>query len=300
MDRLRIATRKSPLALWQATHVRELILQRRPKMRVEIVSMSTTGDRTRDRSLVAQGGKGVFLKELENLLLIGEAELAVHSMKDVPLALPESLAVTTVGRRGDIRDAYVGGPPLDKLPRDACIGSASLRRTALVNALWNRTNVESVRGNVQTRLRKLDEGGYDALILAAAGLQRLELQNRITHFLDPTTFVPAVGQGALAVEYAVARDDLGLIIAEIRKHSVELGVMAERQVTRRLGADCAMPIGVYSEIRGTGARIITIVLSPNGEQSVRVEMEGKDALSLADRVSDRLLKLGADALMSSV
>lgn len=298
MDRLRIATRKSPLALWQASHVRNLIQQNHPNIAVELLAVTTTGDRTRDPSVLELGGKGLFLKELENLMLAGDAELAVHSMKDVPLTLPDGFEVTTAGSRGDVRDAFVGKETLEKLPSDARIGSSSLRRKALVAALWNRKNVEPIRGNVQTRLTKLDHGQFDALILAAAGLYRLGLQERIVHLLDPTTFVPAVGQGALGVEYLAERDDVKSVIYGIRDEAVEIGVTAERHVTRRLDADCAMPIGVYTEVTDSGARVVAAVLSPNGDQCMRVEMRGEDGLSVADKVAERLLKLGADSLMS--
>ena len=298
MDRLRIVTRKSPLALWQAAHVRDLILRKHSHLEIELVGVSTLGDRTRDPSLLLHGGKGVFLKELESLMLAGDAELAIHSMKDVPLTVPEGLEVSTVGQRGDVRDAYVGQKTLDVLPHDARIGSSSLRRKALIAALWNRTNVEPVRGNVQTRLTKLDHGQFDALILAVAGLQRLNLQTRITHFLDPTTFVPAVGQGALAVEYPVDRMDVKSIVSDVRDENVERGVSAERQITMRLDADCAMPIGVYSEMKSSESRIVATVLSPDGEQCLRVEMRGDNPMSVADSVADRLLKLGAKPLMT--
>ena len=298
MDRLRIATRKSPLALWQASHVRNLIQHKHPNVAVELLAVTTTGDRTRDPSILELGGKGLFLKELESLMLDGDAELAVHSMKDVPLTLPDGFEVTSAGSRGDVRDAFVGKETLEQLPSDARIGSSSLRRKALVAALWNRKNVEPIRGNVQTRLTKLDHGQFDALILAAAGLHRLGLQERIVHLLDPTTFVPAVGQGALGVEYLAERGDVKSVIDSIRDEAVEIGIKAERQVTRCLDADCAMPIGVFTEVRNSGARVVAAVLSPNGDQCMRVEMRGEDGSSVANKVAERLLKLGADTLMS--
>lgn len=298
MDRLRIATRKSPLALWQASHVRNLIQHKHPNVAVELLAVTTTGDRTRDPSILELGGKGLFLKELESLMLAGDAELAVHSMKDVPLTLPDGFEVTSAGSRGDVRDAFVGKETLEQLPSDARIGSSSLRRKALVAALWNRKNVEPIRGNVQTRLTKLDHGQFDALILAAAGLHRLGLQERIVHLLDPTTFVPAVGQGALGVEYLAERGDVKSVIDSIRDEAVEIGIKAERQVTRCLDADCAMPIGVFTEVRNSGARVVAAVLSPNGDQCMRVEMRGEDGSSVANKVAERLLKLGADTLMS--
>ena len=298
MDRLRIATRKSPLALWQASHVRNLIQHKHPNVAVELLAVTTTGDRTRDPSILELGGKGLFLKELESLMLVGDAELAVHSMKDVPLTLPDGFEVTSAGSRGDVRDAFIGKETLEQLPSDARIGSSSLRRKALVAALWNRKNVKPIRGNVQTRLTKLDHGQFDALILAAAGLHRLGLQERIVHLLDPTTFVPAVGQGALGVEYLAERGDVKSVIDSIRDEAVEIGIKAERQVTRCLDADCAMPIGVYTEVRNSGARVVAAVLSPNGDQCMRVEMRGEDGSSVANKVAERLLKLGADTLMS--
>jgi len=249
-----IATRESRLALWQAEHVRS-VLTERFGLRVELLGMTTRGDQILDRTLSKVGGKGLFVKELEAALEEGRAQLAVHSLKDVPMELPPGFVLAAVWEREDPRDAFVSPrhASLAELPQGACVGTSSLRRQAQLLALRPDLDIQPLRGNLDTRLRKLDEGGYDAIVLAAAGLLRLGLGARIRAYFDVREMIPAAGQGALGLE--VREDDAALraLLAQTSHHATEFAALAERAVSRTLGGSCSMPLAAHA--RWVGERL---------------------------------------------
>jgi hydroxymethylbilane synthase len=242
-----IATRESRLALWQAEHVRSL-LQERFGLRVELLGMTTRGDQILDRTLSKVGGKGLFVKELETALEEGRAQLAVHSLKDVPMELPEGFELATILEREDPRDAFVSNlhDDLAALPRGACVGTSSLRRVVQLLAERPDLRIEPVRGNLDTRLRKLDEGGYDAIVLAAAGLKRLGLGGRIRGLFDTARMIPAAGQGALGIEVRADADELRALLAQTMHRPTWLAAHAERAVSRALGGSCTVPLAAHA------------------------------------------------------
>jgi hydroxymethylbilane synthase len=248
--KLVIATRESRLALWQAGHVKALLEERGHE--VSLLGMTTRGDQILDRSLSKVGGKGLFVKELEVALDEGRADLAVHSLKDVPMDLPEGFALACVMEREDPRDAFVSDKygALDELPQGAVVGTSSLRRVVLLRALRPDLRIEPLRGNVDTRLRKLDEGQYDAIVLAAAGLKRLGLSNRIKAVFDAETMLPAAGQGALGIEVRAQRRDLIEALEPLAHHATWLAVAAEREVSRAMGGSCSMPLAAHAAYSG--------------------------------------------------
>jgi hydroxymethylbilane synthase len=243
-----IATRESRLALWQAEHVKAL-LEARLGWQVELLGMTTQGDQILDRSLSKVGGKGLFVKELEVALSEGRADLAVHSLKDVPMDLPEGFALACVLEREDPRDAFVSNQfaSLADLPQGAVVGTSSLRRLVLLKALRPDLKVEPLRGNLDTRLRKLDEGQYQAIVLAAAGLKRLGLEARIRNTFEPTDMLPAAGQGALGIEVRADRADLMEALATLAHLPTWLAVTAERTVSRAMGGSCSMPLAAFTQ-----------------------------------------------------
>ena len=245
-----IATRESRLALWQAEHVQALLRARGHT--VSLLGMTTLGDQILDRSLSKVGGKGLFVKELETALQDGRAQLAVHSLKDVPMELPEGFALACVMEREDPRDAFVSPnfASLAELPHGAVVGTSSLRRQVLLQALRPDLRIEPLRGNLDTRLRKLDEGQYDAIVLAAAGLKRLGLDARIRTIFDPTEMLPAAGQGALGIEVRTARYDLIEALAPLAHWPTWLTVTAERAVSRSMGGSCSMPLAAHARLEG--------------------------------------------------
>jgi hydroxymethylbilane synthase len=242
-----IATRESRLALWQAEHVKAL-LESRLGWQVELLGMTTLGDQILDRSLSKVGGKGLFVKELETALLDGRADLAVHSLKDVPMDLPAGFALACVMEREDPRDAFVSNhhASLVALPAGAVVGTSSLRRSVILKALRPDLRIEPLRGNLDTRLRKLDEGHYDAIVLAAAGLKRLGLESRIRASFEPNVMLPAAGQGALGIEVRADRQDLIDALALLAHQSTWLAVTAERTVSRAMGGSCSMPLAAFT------------------------------------------------------
>ncbi len=246
-DSLIIATRESRLALWQAEHVRAL-LERRFDLTVSLLGMTTRGDRILDRTLSKVGGKGLFVKELENALADGSAQLAVHSLKDVPMDLPTGFELAAVLEREDPRDAFVSNrfAALAELPRDATVGTSSLRRVVQLLALRPDLNVQPLRGNLDTRLRKLDEGGYDAIVLAAAGLMRLGLGERIRARFDPDQMLPCAAQGALGLEIRSADAALSERLSQLSHRPTWLAAQAERAVSRALGGSCSMPLAAHA------------------------------------------------------
>lgn len=290
---IKIATRASPLALWQAERAGALISETSGAT-VDLLPLTTAGDRSRlDAPLGESGGKGLFVGELEAALADGRADLAVHSMKDVPTAPPTGFTVTTIGARADARDALVaGGGTFDALPDGARVGSSSPRRRAQL--LFARPDLVPVpvRGNVGTRLAKLDAGDVDALILACAGLDRLGLGERISQRLPVDLCLPPPGQGALAVEYAADRADLaGLLATAIDTHT-ERAVAAERALTRALGADCTTPLGAFATVEGDAITLRATLLGPEGDHARSVADRGTDPLELGKRLADALVRLG--------
>ncbi|MFC5521432.1 hydroxymethylbilane synthase [Polaromonas jejuensis] len=256
MKKIVIATRESRLALWQAEHVKAL-LETRLGWQVELLGMTTQGDQILDRSLSKVGGKGLFVKELEVALSEGRADLAVHSLKDVPMDLPEGFALACVLEREDPRDAFVSNQfaSLAELPQGAVVGTSSLRRLVLLKALRPDLNIQSLRGNLDTRLRKLDEGQYAAIVLAAAGLKRLGLESRIRNTFAPEDMLPAAGQGALGIEVRADRADLMAALATLAHQPTWLAVTAERTVSRAMGGSCSMPLAAFTSgaaTQGTG------------------------------------------------
>ncbi len=248
MSHFTIATRESRLALWQAEHVKALLEQHGHQ--ITLLGMTTLGDQILDRTLSKVGGKGLFVKELEVALEQGRADLAVHSLKDVPMALPDGFALACVMERADPRDAFVSNhyANLASLPQGAVVGTSSLRRMALVRALRPDLKIEPLRGNLDTRLRKLDEGLYDAIVLAAAGLKRLGLVARIRDTFEPGVMLPAAGQGALGIEVRTDRQDVIDALAPLAHHTTWLAVAAERAVSRAMGGSCSMPLAAFATL----------------------------------------------------
>jgi hydroxymethylbilane synthase len=250
LSKLVIATRESRLALWQAEHVKALLEQRGHE--VTLLGMTTKGDQILDRSLSKVGGKGLFVKELEVALEEGHADLAVHSLKDVPMDLPEGFALACVMEREDPRDAFVSNryAAFADLPQGAVVGTSSLRRVVLLRSLRPDLKIEPLRGNLDTRLRKLDDGNYDAIVLAAAGLKRLGLGQRIRQVFEPEQMLPAAGQGALGIEVRADRADLLDILSPLAHQSTWLAVAAERAVSRAMGGSCSMPLAAFATFSG--------------------------------------------------
>jgi hydroxymethylbilane synthase len=303
-DRIVIASRASALALWQSRHVQARLRDLYPTCDVDILGMSTRGDRILDRSLAKIGGKGLFVKELENALTTNAAQIAVHSMKDVPMDLPEGFAIGAILEREDPRDAFVSNrfPSLDAMPDGARIGTSSLRREAQLRARFPSLEVLPLRGNVQTRLRKLDDGAFDAVILAAAGLKRLDLEARITAVLSPKESVPAPGQGALGIECLQARQDLLALMAPLADAAATRAVRAERAVSRALGGSCQLPLGAYAVLESGALRLRAFVATADGRRLVSAQSSGPaDAPeALGEAVASLLRAQGADAIIASL
>jgi hydroxymethylbilane synthase len=293
-----IATRESRLALWQAEHVRALLQERGHA--VSLLGLTTTGDQILDRSLSKVGGKGLFVKELELALEEGRADIAVHSLKDVPMDLPEGFALACVLEREDPRDALVSPrhASLDELPQGAVVGTSSLRRVVLLRALRPDLRIEPLRGNLDTRLRKLDEGNYDAIVLAAAGLKRLGLESRIRVAFDPDTMLPAAGQGALGIEVRAERADLIALLAPLASQGDWLSTAAERAVSRAMGGSCSMPLAAHARWQADGAlRIDAAWGDPaGGAPLVRVHaLAPAGDFAQADALGERAAALLRDA-----
>ncbi len=295
---IRIATRRSPLALRQANYVKQLIETADPLTRCELLPMTTTGDTSSEASLRREGNKGLFLKELETALIEGHADVAVHSMKDVPLRLHSDLVVQSIGLRGAAHDVFVSDMSLNELPPDAKIGTSSGRRRALLLHIFKRRTFLAVRGNVQTRLKMLAEGQVDGLVLAAAGLQRLGLERPRRFALPTDEFVPAPCQGILAAEWHQKRTDIKRRIDCLTDADVQTSTSVERSIAEAIGADCATAFGAYCERVGDRYRVIAAALSATGDQAIYAKSIGADATTVADTVGERLLKEGAVTLLS--
>ena len=301
MHTLRIATRKSPLALWQTEHVAELLRARHPDIRIELVPLSTRGDELLDRSLAAIGGKGLFLKELELAMLRGEADCAVHSLKDVPMSLEPGFAMPAILKRADAADAFVSNDYADiaSLPAGARVGTSSLRRRAQVRALRDDLVIDDLRGNVNSRLAKLDAGEYAAILLACAGLQRLGFDHRIRARLDAPAWLPAPAQGAIAIE---CRDDapaIHALLAELDDADIRSRVSAERAMNRALDGSCHVPVAAYATVEGDNMHLQGLVGSASTGQQVRAEARGprNQPDALGQSVAADLLAQGARHLM---
>jgi len=301
---LRIATRQSPLALWQAEHVAQLLRERHAGLRVELVRMTTQGDKILDSPLAKIGGKGLFVKELEQSLFDGRTDLAVHSMKDVPVELPEGLHLPVVLAREEPRDAFVSlhHRHFDDLPPRARLGTSSLRRQAQLQALRPDLEIVSLRGNVGTRLQRLTEGRYDAIILAAAGLIRLGLADRMTHMLDTEVCLPAIGQGAVGIECRAGDARVNDLIAALGCRDTQVCVSAERALNRRLEGGCQVPIAGHATLDGDRLRLRGLVGQPDGSEIVRGERTGAaaDAEQLGVALADELLDRGAAAILQNL
>jgi hydroxymethylbilane synthase len=302
--KLVIASRESALAMWQAQHIQNKLQALYPDTIVEILGMTTTGDQILDSPLSRIGGKGLFVKELEQALADGRADLAVHSMKDVPMHLPDGFTLAAIGEREDPRDALVSNQykSLEELPNGAIVGTSSLRRQSQLKAMFPHLVIESLRGNLQTRLRKLDEGQYAAIILAAAGLIRLGLEARISQFIPVTSNIPAVGQGALGIETNANRQDLLDILAPLNHAETAASVEAERGMSRALAGSCTVPLGAYAEVLGKTIKMTGFVASINGEKMVKQTVTGAidSPESLGKLLAQKLIDLGADKILAEL
>ena len=302
--KLVIASRESALAMWQALHIQARLQALYPNCDVQILGMTTTGDQILDSPLSLIGGKGLFVKELETALENGSADLAVHSMKDVPMNLPAGFAMAATGEREDARDAFVSNNfvTLEDLPHGSVVGTSSLRRQSQLQARLPHLKIESLRGNVQTRLRKLDEGQYAAIILAAAGLIRLGLGDRIRAFISPTDSIPAVGQGALGIEIKASRTDLFEILAPLNHIDTQLCVEAERGFSRALAGSCTVPLGAYALRDADHINMTGFVASVDGKQMLRESITGlaANADEIGRVLAARLLARGADKILAEL
>ncbi len=295
--KITIATRESRLALWQAEHIRHRITELYPDAAVELLGMTTTGDRILDKSLAAVGGKGLFVKELEIAMQEGRAHLAVHSLKDVPMELPVGFSLFVAGPREDPRDAWVSPHfgHLEDLPSDAIVGTSSLRRACQLRARYPHLRIEPLRGNLDTRLRKLDAGEYHGIVLAAAGLRRLGLGERIRALMSIEESLPAVGQGALGLEFPENHPHMAEWLAPLRDAGAEACVRAERALSRRLAGSCDVPLGAHAVLEASKLTLQAFVGSPEGDRILKAQGEGsqEDPEALGHAVSEQLLVQGA-------
>ena len=301
---LRIATRKSPLALWQAEHVKARLQQAHPGLEVELVTMSTQGDKILDTPLAKIGGKGLFVKELEQGMLEGRADIAAHSIKDVPMEFPEGLYLSTILEREEPCDAFVSNKydSLEQLPKGAIVGTSSLRRRCQLLHKRPDLQIEDLRGNVNTRLSKLDDGQYDAIILACAGLIRLEMEDRIKQSISSELILPAVGQGAIGLEAREGDDDTLALISVLDHDTTRYRVLAERALNLRLNGGCQVPIACHATIDGDKLHLRALVGEPDGSNIISGEIRGskEDAENLGTELADELLGKGARAILDNL
>lgn len=304
MPLIKIATRKSPLALWQAEHVAKLLHASHPTLNIELVTMVTQGDKILDTPLAKIGGKGLFVKELEQGMLNGDADIAVHSMKDVPALLPDGLEIDAILSREDPRDAFVSNiySNIDELPQGAVVGTSSLRRQCQLLNQRPDLQIKSLRGNVNTRLQKLDDGDYDAIILAAAGLIRLGFESRIKTSIPVNTMLAAIGQGAIGIE--CRKDDLATkaLIACLNDPETAIRVRAERAMNLTLEGGCQAPIAGHARIKGNMLRLHGLVAEPDGSVMITEQLEGpiEEAEQMGVTVANRLLAGGAKAILDKL
>jgi hydroxymethylbilane synthase len=304
-ETIRIATRKSPLAMWQAEHVAAALQTLHPGLSVEIVGMTTRGDKLLDAPLAKVGGKGLFVKELEQGMLAGDADIAVHSMKDVPVDFPEGLHLAVIMDREDPLDAFVSNrfENLEALPQGACVGTSSLRRECQLTARRPDLRIEPLRGNVNTRLRKLDDGEYDAIILAAAGLKRLGFAERIRTRIDVTDSLPAIGQGAIGIECRSDDERVHALIEPLHHTATAERVMAERAMNARLNGGCQVPIAGHAVHEADGGLYLRgLVGTPDGRRVLRAERRGagSEAMAMGTAVAEDLLAQGAQEILAAL
>lgn len=304
MQTLTIASRESALAMWQAEHIRDRLHALHPGCTVNILGMTTRGDQILDVTLSKIGGKGLFVKELEVALDTGRADLAVHSMKDVPMELPPGFALAVIAEREDPRDAFVSNryERLSDLPPGSVVGTSSLRREAQLRARYPHLTVHPLRGNVGTRLKKLDDGQFDAILLAAAGLKRLGLGARIKTLLPVEESIPAAGQGALGIEILAGRPEVAAMLAPLNDPETAACVRAERQVSRVLGGSCQVPLGAHAVLEGGRLIVNGFVASPDGVRFIQDRAEGdpSDPEAVGQGLADKLIAQGARAILDSL
>ncbi|WP_020394202.1 hydroxymethylbilane synthase [Thiolinea disciformis] len=301
---LRIATRTSPLAMWQAEYVARSLRAFHPNLSVELVGMTTRGDKILDSPLSKIGGKGLFVKELEVGMLEGAADIAVHSMKDVPMEFPEGLHLAVIMEREDPRDAFVSNtyPSLDALPQGAIVGTCSLRRQTQLLARYPHLQTKDLRGNINTRLAKLYQGDYDAIILAAAGLLRMDFGARITAFLAPEQSLPACGQGAIGIECRINDERVNALLAPLNHPETALRVRTERAMNQRLNGGCQVPVAGFAELQGEQIRMRGLLGFPDGSTVFRSEKLGsvQDPEALGQAVAEELLKQGGADILKTL
>lgn len=302
--RIVIASRESALAMWQAQHIRDRLRALYPQTEVSILGMTTQGDQILEVTLSKIGGKGLFVKELETALEDGSADLAVHSLKDVPMNLPAGFVLAAIGKREDPHDAFISNKfdNLAALPAGSVVGTSSLRRESQLRARFPHLKIEPLRGNVQTRLRKLDEGQYAAIILAAAGLKRLGLGDRIRGIITSEDSLPAVGQGALGIECRTDRADIIALLQPLHDADTAACVMAERTMSRALGGSCQVPLGGFAEVTNGKLRMRGFVASPDGQRMMRAESIGEisNPEALGTIIANELRAQGADVILAEL
>ncbi len=299
-----IASRESPLAIWQAKHIKFKINQIFPKIEINIKGFKTQGDILLDQSLATIGGKGLFIKELEHALLEKKADLAVHSMKDLPMDIPDEFQLIAITNREDPRDAFISNnfTSMDAMPKGSVIGTSSLRRQSQIKAKYPNLIIEPLRGNLQTRLEKLDSKQYDAIILAAAGLIRLGLKPRIKAYLDISISIPSVGQGALGIEVLEGNENLNKILKSLNDDDTSRCVLAERIVSRSLAGSCTVPLGAFASISNNDLSIKGFVAKPDGSKIIHAEIKGEksDFYKLGKSLSQLLIDKGAMDILSGL
>lgn len=303
-DTITIATRKSPLAMWQAEHVKARLEQAHPGINVILLGMSTQGDKILDTPLAKIGGKGLFVKELEQGMLDGKADIAVHSMKDVPVAFPEGLHLPVIMQREDPRDAFVSNKfeSIDDLPEGAVVGTSSLRRQCQISNHRPDLEIRPLRGNVNTRLAKLDNGDYDAVILAGAGLIRLDFESRIRNLIPVEFSLPAIGQGAIGIECRTSDEQINQLLKPLHHDVTATCVLAERAMNNRLEGGCQVPIGGHAVLDDDALYLRGLVGSVDGKDIIRAELSGaiKDSEAIGTQVAETLLENGADKILKAL
>lgn len=304
IKKITIASRESPLAMWQAEHIKTQLNLLYPDLTIQIKGFKTQGDIILDKSLATIGGKGLFIKELEQALLNKEADLAVHSMKDLPMNIMEDFQLAAITKREDPRDAFISElyNSFDDLPAGSVVGTSSLRRQSQIKAKYPHLEISPLRGNLQTRLKKLTKGDYAAIVLAAAGLIRLGLKDKITMFLETNISIPAVGQGALGIEILSGNEELHTLIKPLNDENSARCVLAERMVSRSLAGSCTVPLGAYAYIKKESLIINGFVATPNGNHFIHAETKGDKAqfYSLGESLSQLLIDQGAKELLSEL
>lgn len=304
IKKITIASRESPLAMWQAEHIKTQLNLLYPDLTIQIKGFKTQGDIILDKSLATIGGKGLFIKELEQALLNKDADIAVHSMKDLPMNIMEDFQLAAITKREDPRDAFISElyNSLDDLPAGSVVGTSSLRRQSQIKAKYPHLEIRPLRGNLQTRLNKLKKGDYAAIILAAAGLIRLGLKEKITMFLETNISIPAVGQGALGIEILSGNEELDTLIKPLNDENSARCVLAERMVSRSLAGSCTVPLGAYAFIEKESLIINGFVATPDGNHFIHAETKGDKAqfYSLGESLSQLLIDQGAKELLSEL